>query len=97
MALEEGLNVDQAIWLQTYLGIASALGAFLFGIVSLSKSQQCMISRQYLLQASIFGIGMYPADHQTRTYLDTYLTKYLAPLSLLFLIVKKSLNSRKHS
>ena len=69
MALEEGLNVDQAIWLQTYLGIASALGAFLFGIVSLSKSQQCMISRQYLLQASIFGIGMYPADHQTRTYL----------------------------
>ena len=58
MALEEGLNVDQAIWLQTYLGIASALGAFLFGIVSLSKSQQCMISRQYLLQASIFGIGM---------------------------------------
>ena len=39
------------------MGVSTSIGAFLFGIVILSKSQQCMISRQYLLQTSIFGIG----------------------------------------
>ena len=56
LAIDEGLG-DDAILLQTFMGVSTSIGAFLFGIVILSKSQQCMISRQYLLQTSIFGIG----------------------------------------
>ena len=56
LAIDEGLG-DDAILLQTFMGVSTSIGAFLFGVVILSKSQQCMISRQYLLQTSIFGIG----------------------------------------
>ncbi len=56
LALDEGLG-EEAIVLQTFLGLATSVGAFSFGMMVLSRSQQCMISRQYLLQASIFGIG----------------------------------------
>ena len=57
LAIEEGLGISEALLLQTLLGVASSIGAISFGFLILSKSQQCMISRQYLLQASIFGIG----------------------------------------
>ena len=66
MAINEGLGEEDAILLQTFLGVALSIGAFSFGIVILSKSQQCMISRQYLLQASIFGIGMTTIIHYVR-------------------------------
>lgn len=57
MSLDEGLDGDDVILLQTFLGLAMAVGSFLFGLVASSKSKQCMISKQYLLQAANFGIG----------------------------------------
>ena len=57
MCLEEGLSSEVSIQLQTFLGVATALGSFLFGLIVLSRSQQCLISKQYLLQASMLGIG----------------------------------------
>ena len=46
-----------AVQLQTFLGVSMSLGSALFGMVVLSKSKQCVISRRYLVQASMFGIG----------------------------------------
>ena len=58
MAFEEGtMKDDDAVLLQTYLGIATSVGSLTYGLIVLSKNHQCMISRQYLLQSSIFGIG----------------------------------------
>ena len=57
LSLEEGLGEAMALQLQTFLGISMSLGSALFGMVVLSKSKQCVISRRYLVQASMFGIG----------------------------------------
>ena len=56
VTLEEGLG-DDAVLLQSFLGIATAIGSLSYGLVVLSKNEQCVISRQYLLQSSIFGLG----------------------------------------
>ena len=56
MALAEGLK-DQAVLLQTFIGLGMAAGTLCFGLLVVSRSKQCLISRQYLLQTSIFGIG----------------------------------------
>jgi len=56
MALAEGLR-DQAVLLQTFIGLGMAAGTLCFGLLVVSRSKQCLISRQYLLQTSIFGIG----------------------------------------
>ncbi|XP_040583560.1 monocarboxylate transporter 12 [Lepeophtheirus salmonis] len=57
MAQKEGIQ-DNVILLQTFLGLGVSLGIFGFGFVVLSKSNQCLISRQYLVQTSIFGIAI---------------------------------------
>ena len=56
MALAEGLK-DKAVLLQTFIGLGMAAGTLAFGLLVVSRSKQCLISRQYLLQTSIFGIG----------------------------------------
>jgi len=56
MALAEGLK-DEAVLLQTFIGLGMACGTLAFGLLVVSRSKQCMISRQYLLQTAIFGIG----------------------------------------
>lgn len=43
--------------LQTFMGFASALGCVGFGLVIVRPSTQCLISRQYLCQAAMVGIG----------------------------------------
>ena len=60
VAFEEGLLEDDAVLLQTFLGIATSVGSLSYGLIVLSKNNQCMISRQYLLQSSVFGIGKNP-------------------------------------
>ena len=57
-AVEEGLSKSEVVILQSVLGLATSIGSLAFGFVAMSKSYQCSISRQYLLQASLFGIGM---------------------------------------
>lgn len=57
MALAEGLK-DKAVLLQTFIGLGMAAGTLAFGLLVVSRSKQCLISRQYLLQTSIFGIGV---------------------------------------
>ena len=56
LALAEGLR-DEAVLLQTFIGLGMAAGTLIFGVMVVSRSKQCIISRQYLLQTSIFGIG----------------------------------------
>ena len=51
MAKAEGLG-DQAILLQTFLGLGMTLGSLGFGGLAVSRSRQCMISSQYLLQVT---------------------------------------------
>lgn len=57
MAVAEGLG-DRAIMLQTFMGLGMTAGSIGFGCIVVSRSKQCVISRQYLLQTSIFGIGI---------------------------------------
>merc|ERR1719189_2232748 len=57
VSLDEGLE-DNAVLLQTFLGIATSVGSLSYGLIVLSKNNQCMISRQYLLQSSVLGIGI---------------------------------------
>nr|XP_022921215.1 monocarboxylate transporter 2-like [Onthophagus taurus] len=55
---KEGLEEPSLVLLQTFLGFSSALGCFGFGLVTIKPSTQCLISRQYLCQASLIGIGI---------------------------------------
>ena len=57
MALKEGLVEGEAVLLQSFLGLAAAAGSISYGCIVLSRSEQCRISRHYLLQSSIFGLG----------------------------------------
>jgi hypothetical protein len=43
--------------MQTFLGFATALGCVGFGLVVVRPSEQCLISRQYLCQAAMVGVG----------------------------------------
>ncbi|KAK5641908.1 hypothetical protein RI129_010455 [Pyrocoelia pectoralis] len=54
----EGLEDSALVLLQTFLGFSSALGFVGFGLVIVRPSTQCLISRQYLCQASMVGIGI---------------------------------------
>ncbi|KAF5291585.1 hypothetical protein FQR65_LT01898 [Abscondita terminalis] len=55
---KEGLEDSALVLLQTFLGFSSALGFVGFGLVIVRPSSQCLISRQYLCQASMVGIGI---------------------------------------
>ncbi|XP_018574164.1 monocarboxylate transporter 2-like [Anoplophora glabripennis] len=54
----EGLEESGLVVLQTFMGFASALGCVGFGLVIVRPSTQCLISRQYLCQAAMVGIGI---------------------------------------
>ncbi|KAJ8959186.1 hypothetical protein NQ318_022447 [Aromia moschata] len=54
----EGLEDSGLVVLQTFMGFASALGCVGFGLVIVRPSTQCLISRQYLCQAAMVGIGI---------------------------------------
>lgn len=45
--------------LQTCLGLAAALGCAAWGVVTAKPSAQCLVSRQYLCQAALLGVGQY--------------------------------------
>ena len=48
---------QDALRLQTFLGLGMVLGTLGFGCIVVNRSKQCLISPQYLLQTSILGIG----------------------------------------
>ncbi|XP_018897731.1 monocarboxylate transporter 2 isoform X2 [Bemisia tabaci] len=54
---EDGLG-DSALLLQTYLGLAWAVGCVAFGVVVVHNSVECRIARQYLCQAAVFMCGV---------------------------------------
>lgn len=54
---KEGLEDSALVLLQTFLGFACALGFVGFGLVIVRPSSQCLISRQYLCQTAMVGIG----------------------------------------
>lgn len=56
---KEGLEDSALVLLQTFMGFASALGCVGFGLVTVRPSSQCLISRQYLCQAAMVGIGKF--------------------------------------
>lgn len=57
MCVDEGLSVDSTVLLQTFLGVAASAGSAAFGLAAVSRSRQCVVSRHYLLLASLLGIG----------------------------------------
>ena len=55
--LNNTATVDDAVNLQTFLGLGMVMGTLCFGCIVVNKSKKCLISPQYLLQTSILGIG----------------------------------------
>lgn len=55
----EGLEDSALVLLQTFMGFASALGCVGFGLITVKPSTQCLISRQYLCQTALIGIGKF--------------------------------------
>ncbi|XP_025837038.1 monocarboxylate transporter 2-like [Agrilus planipennis] len=55
---DEGLEDSALVLLQTFLGFATALGFVGFGLIIVRPNTQCLISRQYLCQTSLIGIGI---------------------------------------
>ncbi|KAK0094769.1 hypothetical protein PV326_010045 [Microctonus aethiopoides] len=56
---KDGLEPSALVLLQTCLGLAAALGCAAWGIVTARPSAQCLVSRQYLCQAALLGVGQY--------------------------------------
>ena len=57
-ATEAQFTKDYTVQLQTFLGIAWALGTGAFGLVMVGQSAECRIARQYLTQASLVLSGL---------------------------------------
>lgn len=71
------------------MGFASALGCVGFGLVIVKPSTQCLISRQYLCQTALVGIGK-GFDKSIEIYIDQKIKKidiifFLLGISLLAL------------
>lgn len=56
---KDGLEASAVVLLQTCLGLAAALGCAAWGVVTARPSAQCLVSRQYLCQAALLGVGQY--------------------------------------
>lgn len=54
---EEGLEESALVLLQTFLGFAVVVGCTGFGLVLVRPSAQCLVSKQYLCQTAMVGIG----------------------------------------
>ncbi|GBP85468.1 Monocarboxylate transporter 8 [Eumeta japonica] len=54
----EGLEESALVLLQTFLGFAAVLGCAGFGLVLVRPSAQCLVSKQYLCQTAMLGIGI---------------------------------------
>ncbi|XP_076357701.1 monocarboxylate transporter 10-like [Tachypleus tridentatus] len=52
---DEGMEDGSILLLQIFLGLAYVIGCFSFSMLILKNSTHCMIARQYLCQASMFG------------------------------------------
>ena len=55
---EKDLTKESIVQLQTFLGLAWALGSVAFGLVTVGQSAECRIARQYLTQASVIMTGL---------------------------------------
>lgn len=58
---QEGLEESALVLLQTFLGFAAVLGCAGFGLVLVRPSAQCLVSKQYLCQTAMLGIGKHAA------------------------------------
>jgi hypothetical protein len=55
---EDGLEASDLLLIHTFMGLAMAAGTVIVGLVVLRPSPQCLISLQYLCQATLYGIGI---------------------------------------
>ena len=56
---QDGFETSALVLLQTYLGLAVALGCAAWGAITTRPSVQCLVSRQYLCQVALVGVGQY--------------------------------------
>ena len=53
----DGLESSDLLLIHTFLGLAMTCGTVIVGLVVVRPSSQCLISLQYLCQATLYGIG----------------------------------------
>ena len=51
------MEASDLLLIHTFMGLAMAAGTVIVGLVVLRPSPQCLISLQYLCQATLYGIG----------------------------------------
>lgn len=56
---EDGLEASDLLLIHTFMGLAMAAGTVIVGLVVLRPGPQCLISLQYLCQATLYGIGTF--------------------------------------
>lgn len=57
-ALQDRLDSQTVLSLQVHLGLAWALGCFVWGFIIITNSKECHISKQYLCQTSLTLTGL---------------------------------------
>jgi hypothetical protein len=58
------LEASDLLLIHTFMGLAMAAGTVIVGLVVLRPSPQCLISLQYLCQATLYGIGKIQQQQQ---------------------------------
>jgi len=54
----DGLEPSDLLLIHTFMGLAMTAGTVIVGLIVLRPSAQCLISLQYLCQATLYGIGV---------------------------------------
>jgi hypothetical protein len=57
--MDQKIPKNSVVLLYTYCGLAYVIGCIGTGMMVVRRSQNCMISRQYLHQAIVFFLGQY--------------------------------------
>ena len=61
---EDGLEASDLLLIHTFVGLAMSAGTVIVGLIVLRPGPQCLISLQYLCQATLYGIGIYYSKYK---------------------------------
>lgn len=77
--------------IHTFMGLAMAAGTVIVGLVVLRPSPQCLISLQYLCQATLYGIGN--DNNITISVFDFQLQLFFLIISAFLLLLFRSVTA----
>jgi hypothetical protein len=73
---EDGLEASDLLLIHTFVGLAMSAGTVIIGLIVLRPGPQCLISLQYLCQATLYGIGIYISYHLLKIYKSRWILTF---------------------